>query len=350
MGHPATEPVDLHHDLLQPGTRRGDQADRPALDRVGEGQRQPADHPGSAVGPHHEQPALTGLPLERHLILDAHVVAEDEGVDVPVQEPVNLRCHVLSGDGHEREVGVAGDAQGALEGACRRHPRSAGRRHLVGQQLVQLRDEGFTHRRVGHIGSDDEVCRSCAFQLGGAQPGIAKDLLVGRRAHHDRDPVNAIDPVQGSAQVHEPERILVRVRPDDRVEHACGCSRVFGMTSLSPPTSRRRETLSALTPATCPRPSRPRSRGGLRRRISRVFLPRGPRHASSRFLPARPDEQLDAAAAPFAEPTKSHAHGSAHWSERSGNHHPAPRGDLGPLTRPPHTREVTGSIPVLPIP
>ena len=111
VGHPATEPVDLHHHLLQPRTRRRNQADRPAVDRVGEGQRQPADRPGSTVGSHHEQSPFTGLQLECELILDAHVVAEDEGVDVPVQEPVHLRCHVLSGDGHEREVRVAGDAQ-----------------------------------------------------------------------------------------------------------------------------------------------------------------------------------------------------------------------------------------------
>ena len=45
------------------------------------------------------------------------------------------------------------------------------------------------------------------------------------------------------------------------------------------------------------------------------------------------DERLDAAAAPFAEPTTSHAHGSAHWSERSGNHHPLRERDLGDLTR-----------------
>ena len=185
------------------------------------------------------------------------------------------------------------------------------------------------------------------------------------------------------AQLHEPQRVLICVRLDDRVEHACGCSRVFGR--LSEPT--------------CPRSSRPRSRAGLARPILRVSLASGPRHAlrafcpparrssaplseSYRFRPLRSEgggslgglvepslhREPALSAGPImlgracrslvvsrqvghADPNitaqfnahlishssstpqrrrspsrpKSHAHGSAHWSERSGNHHPAPR-------------------------
>ncbi len=46
---------------------------------------EPADDGGAAVGAHHEQPALGGGPLERDLLLDRHVVAEDHHVAAGVE-------------------------------------------------------------------------------------------------------------------------------------------------------------------------------------------------------------------------------------------------------------------------
>ena len=62
------------------------------------------------------------------------------------------------------------------------------------------------------------------------------------------------------------------------------------------------------------------------------------------------DEQLDTAAAPFAEATRVTRTGARTGANGVARIIPLRERDLGDLTSPPHTREDTGSIPALPIP
>ena len=64
----------------------------PGCDDVGEAEAEAADDGGAAVGPHHQQAALGRDPLERDLLLDRHVVAEQHHVGAGVE-----RVHRLDG-------------------------------------------------------------------------------------------------------------------------------------------------------------------------------------------------------------------------------------------------------------
>jgi hypothetical protein len=60
----------VHH-RLQPGARRPGQADRPVVHLVAEGERDPAEARGAAIGPHHEEPTVTCRALQCDLVLDS---------------------------------------------------------------------------------------------------------------------------------------------------------------------------------------------------------------------------------------------------------------------------------------
>ena len=210
----------MHHDLLQSGAGGSGEADRTVVDHIGEAQRKPVDAPCPTIRAHHEQSGFACPALERNLVGDAHVVAEDEGMDISVQEPMHLGRHVLAGDGDDGEVGLAEHAHRPFEGAGRTQPRPVGYRRRIAEKIVHLREQQIADRGVCDIGHDDQVRRFGAVHLGGVEPGSPEDFFVGRRTHHDRHLVDAVGTVERVAQLHEPQRVLICVRLDDRIEHA----------------------------------------------------------------------------------------------------------------------------------
>ena len=219
MGHAAAEPVDLHHHLLQAGTRGPDQADRPVMDRVGEGQRQPADAPGSTVRSHHEQPALTRPRLSA---TSSSMLTLSLKMKAWMSRSRSRRAserHVLAGDRDESEVRLADDAHRALEGTSGPQTRPADRRRLAGEELVDLRDSASPTAASPHRAAMTRSARLGAIQLSGAQARRPQDLLVGRRPHHERHPAHTLEALEGVTQLHQPQRVLIRVWPDERVKH-----------------------------------------------------------------------------------------------------------------------------------
>jgi hypothetical protein len=66
------------HHLLRPGAGRRHQADRPGPHHVGEAVADAVQDDGPAVGPHDQQAASPRLLLEPELLIQRHVVAEDD--------------------------------------------------------------------------------------------------------------------------------------------------------------------------------------------------------------------------------------------------------------------------------
>src|SRR5690606_26380132 len=90
--------VEQRQQLLAAGAGRGDDADRAGGDDVGEAESEPADHGGAAVGAHHQHATLGGGPLERDLLVERHVVAEDHHVATRVDRVHRLDQRVGTRD------------------------------------------------------------------------------------------------------------------------------------------------------------------------------------------------------------------------------------------------------------
>src|SRR3972149_4566543 len=69
------EAVDEGGHLLEPGAGGGEAADRAAPHDIREGERHAVDDRGAAVGAHDDQTVLARELLQRHLVLEFHVVA-----------------------------------------------------------------------------------------------------------------------------------------------------------------------------------------------------------------------------------------------------------------------------------
>ena len=97
----------------------------PGLDDVGEAEAEAADDRGAAVGAHHQQAALGGGLLERDLLLDRHVVAEDHHVVARRRgrpSPRRARSRRAPRPARARRAGAA---QGARRWCAAAPPRSA---------------------------------------------------------------------------------------------------------------------------------------------------------------------------------------------------------------------------------
>ena len=126
MRHADARVVEQGEQLLAPRAGRRDEGDRTGPAGVGEAEPEPADHRRAAVGPHHQEAALGRHPLERHLLVDRHVVAEEHHVAPGVEGVHGLDEGTRSGHGHQGE-GVGGEAQGRAGGARRGDLAGAGR-------------------------------------------------------------------------------------------------------------------------------------------------------------------------------------------------------------------------------
>ena len=131
--HAAAGGVEQAGDLLRAGARPRRRCPRgPRRTTLAKPSPTPAEHRGAALGSHHQQAALGAAALERDLVLERHVVGEEEDVQAARQRAVGLERRVLAGHRDERDVGARRSrrpacAAGAGPGLARarRRPRPA---------------------------------------------------------------------------------------------------------------------------------------------------------------------------------------------------------------------------------
>ncbi len=104
LGHPRPQPVDQAADLLEPRPGRADEADRAASDDVREPQRDAVEDRRPAIGPHHQESLAPGDRLELDLVLDRHVVAEQEDVHPMLERLERLGRGVGPGCRDQRQI------------------------------------------------------------------------------------------------------------------------------------------------------------------------------------------------------------------------------------------------------
>ena len=114
---PDAQAVDQAGDLLQAGAGGGDHADRPAPHHVGEAERHAVDDRRAAVGTHHQQAAALRVALERDLVGDRHVVAEEHDVEAEAERLHRLGGRIFARHRDQREVG-AGARRRAPSAGC----------------------------------------------------------------------------------------------------------------------------------------------------------------------------------------------------------------------------------------
>ena len=217
----------------------------------------------------------------------------------------HLRRHVLAGNRDEREVRSPTMLSARSSERAERSPDRLDA-DAWARGLVHPLDERLPRRRVLGIDHDDEI-RRLAPPAQRSHARRRAGLLVGRRAHHDRDLVTPSARFERLAQLHQPQRILIAVPPDDRVQHARATRAGRGGRRQGPP---RR---AAAGRGRSRRGSAEGTGGALRDLVSvEAHLPRatrsGPRRAAGYQGPvlwtqARPTGALQAAATRERSPT-----------------------------------------------
>ena len=140
-GDPDAGVVEQREQLLAAGAGRGDDADRPGRDDVGEAQPDAVEDGGPAVGSHDEQAALGGVPLERELLLDRHVVAEDHHVAAGLERVHGLDERRRAGHRDQR------DRTGGWAGSAAQRAGRRARRRLLGRARVAAAGAAPARRR-----------------------------------------------------------------------------------------------------------------------------------------------------------------------------------------------------------
>src|SRR5205807_1921508 len=106
-------------DLLHTGTRSADHAHRAAADHVSEAERDAADDSSTAIRAHEEEGPLDGELLERLLVVDGDIVAEEHNVQAELEGLARFGGGIKAGSGDERQ-GRAGQESKARGQGVRR--------------------------------------------------------------------------------------------------------------------------------------------------------------------------------------------------------------------------------------
>ena len=203
---------------LQPRARRGDAADPAPWDHIGESEPDAVQIGRAAIGSHAEQPAAHGEALERDLVIERDIVAEEEDVEPAPECGHRLERGVGAGHGHEREVRIGPLPERGLEG-----PRqdAAGRLALAAalvEELLRRREHGLG-RGVGlGLYRQHQVARRRRRKVAMGQAGRGKELVVGGRAHEGGGPTDARAILQLLGQAHEHHRVLIERAPHLRAD------------------------------------------------------------------------------------------------------------------------------------
>ena len=149
--------MDEARQLLDPRSRGADHADGTAAHPVREAEADSVDDRRPAFGAHHQKPAITRPPLERHLVVQRNAVAEEEHVEPGRKRLVGVDGGVGAGHRDEGHVRRGAPARGARRGA--RQDIGAG---LLGvaagaQKLVDAREGPVRDRLGARSDRDQEV-------------------------------------------------------------------------------------------------------------------------------------------------------------------------------------------------
>ena len=205
--------VEQSQHLLAAGARGRDDADRSGGDDVGEAEPDPVDDRGAAVGTHHEQAALGGVGLERDLLLDRHVVAEDHHVAAGlerVDRPRPRRSGRAPRPGPPRPGRAAGPSAVVRGGASSVGPATGAA--AVGEGAVDLGADALEAVGVVEPDGDHEVVDRGV--VGDREAHPRQHLDVERRRHRDLRGHHAGQLLHLAAHLEQGHRVGVGAGPE----------------------------------------------------------------------------------------------------------------------------------------
>ena len=154
--------VEQAADLLRAGARRADDAHRPALDGVGEAERDAVDDRRAAVGAHEQQAALERAALERGLLTSRLTPSEKQKTCRPASSAAAASCATWS-PGTDRNAMLSSSSparrggERARRGALRALPPSP---PPCGERARRPPPAAADRRVVGRPDRDHEVVRA----------------------------------------------------------------------------------------------------------------------------------------------------------------------------------------------
>ena len=210
--------VEQGEELLAAGARRGDDADPAGADGVGEAEPDAVDHGRAAVGPHHERVAGGGVGLERDLLGDRDVVAEDHHVVTGLEGVHRLDRGAGAGhrDQHDRSGAAAPERRAGR--AWRRDRRVATGRPPRDERRVDGRQRG---RHVGVVVEAERDDHVVGGGGGHVEAHALEHLEVEAGGHRDLRGNHAGGGLDGPADLQQRHRVGVRAGAElDVVLHA----------------------------------------------------------------------------------------------------------------------------------
>ena len=186
MADAAAGARDQARHFLDAGARGADDADVAARHHVGEGERRAGDDRGAAIRAHHHQAALARLALERHLVVDRHVVGENHHVEPERQALRASATAKCPGHRDQRQVGVGHLLHGGADRAraCRTPPARP-RRPADRSAASPPRAPPVRGRVVARPQRQDEIAGPGRLAFRPQNAGVAQDVLVGGRADEE---------------------------------------------------------------------------------------------------------------------------------------------------------------------
>ncbi len=176
--------------------------------------RRPFRYAVPQSGPMQSKPAADGEALERDLVLEGDVVAEQEDVQTVAQRRHRLERGVGAGHGHEREVGVRELPERRLEGPGRTRPEVSRARRCWSKNA-------FAAARADSAAASVSASMASIRSPGAAPraPGAARPAAA-RSSRFAGVPMSAADwrtpgpLVQRCRQPHEHHGVLIEGAPD----------------------------------------------------------------------------------------------------------------------------------------
>ena len=201
-------------DGLQACAGGGHAADPAARDDVGEAESHAPEVRGAAVRAHAQEPAAGGEPFEGHLVLDGHVVAEQEYVEALAQCRPRLAGGLGSGHGHERQVGLGELTERRLEGAGSDAAGGLARAPLLVEERPGRRERRLCSLLALRVDGEHQVGRPRVIEAARGEARVREELPVRRRAHERGGLANAGTRAERRRQLHQDHGVLIEGAPD----------------------------------------------------------------------------------------------------------------------------------------
>ncbi len=157
---------------------------------------------------------VQGLALERDLVRDRDVVAEEHDVQTTPQGAPGLGGGPGARDGDQSEIRRRHVAEGAVQGAGHRPYRRHQRTPALGEERLSPGERTLRLHRVLGPDGDHEIVRSGLLALRREEAGSGQELLVGRRAHERRHLVHLNAVLELPGETKKRERVSIEARLD----------------------------------------------------------------------------------------------------------------------------------------